>query len=162
MNTIEELQQTFAYDPNTGIIKWNRKTTRKTKKGKIAGSRSNGYINIQFNKTCYYAHRLAFLLHTGQWPSKQIDHINGVKDDNRWMNLRLATMRENHMNIKKQSNNTSGHKNVHFCKTRNKWIAKVKISKTKHKQSCFESLEAAVQKAKELRTTYYKEFARHE
>jgi len=45
---------------------------------------------------------------TGAWPLDQIDHENGVHDDNRWSNLREATNTENQHNRGISRRNTSG------------------------------------------------------
>jgi hypothetical protein len=58
----------------------------------------NGYITIGFKYKHYLAHRLAFLYMTGQWPKEQLDHINGIRDDNKWANLREATPGQNSTN----------------------------------------------------------------
>lgn len=60
---------------------------------------------------------------SGEWSKLQIDHINGVKTDNRWVNLREATHSQNQCNIALQKNNTSGFKGVNYDRRRDKWIA---------------------------------------
>lgn len=55
-----------------------------------------------------------------------VDHINRDKTDNRVENLRWATCSENHMNKDKQSNNTSGHKNITWDKGRDMWRLEIK------------------------------------
>ena len=79
----EMLQERFAYAPLTGVF-----TSRKT--GKMVGVRPNdrGYATISFNgKTCR-AHRVAWFYMSGEWPTGDIDHIDGDKLNNRWSNLR--------------------------------------------------------------------------
>jgi hypothetical protein len=49
------------------------------------------------------AHRVIWAIVYGRWPRDQIDHINGVKDDNRLANLREATAVTNQRNQKRHS-----------------------------------------------------------
>jgi hypothetical protein len=60
---------------------------------------------------------------TGNWPDKELDHINGHRHDNRWSNLRESTDRQNAANRKRQRNNTSGFKGVH--RDGNRWRARI-------------------------------------
>jgi len=70
----------------------------------------------------YSLHRIIWLYVTSKFPPHEIDHINGIKNDNRWKNLRLATHKENTANRGAQANNTSGYKWV--GKFRGKWRAR--------------------------------------
>lgn len=56
-----------------------------------------GYRAFKIKGKIYLAHRLAWFLVTGRWPTS-IDHKNGKKWDNRWRNLRLATTSQNQSN----------------------------------------------------------------
>lgn len=90
----------FNYDPVTGILTWRVDRSTWVKAGDVAGSiDGNGYVNIQISGTGYKAHRLAWLWVTSEWPKAEIDHINRIKDDNRWVNLREATHSQNTINI---------------------------------------------------------------
>ncbi|MCI0598731.1 MAG: HNH endonuclease [Beijerinckiaceae bacterium] len=67
----------------------------------------------------------------GAWPIAQIDHINGDRADNRFLNLREATRTENAWNAKLRSDSHSGFKGVRRHKRR--WCAYIKVSgKQKH------------------------------
>jgi len=68
---------------------------------------------------------LAWLFVHGFDPPQQIDHINGIRDDNRIANLRLATVAENSQNVGKQSNNKSGFKGVHWHARGKKFRAQI-------------------------------------
>lgn len=75
--------------------------------------------------------RVSIKLHNlvmGITPSKNImiDHINRNKKDNRRSNLRLVNKKQNALNSKIQSNNTSGVRGVSFCK-HGKWEAYIKV-----------------------------------
>ncbi len=66
---------------------------------------------------------------THRWPVEHVDHINGVRDDDSWGNLREATRYENARNIKKMSRNTSGYIGVTYYPTcKNPWRAKLKVA----------------------------------
>ena len=96
--TAETLRQILHYNPDTGVFTWIRKP-RYAGSGEQAGSYSTkGYRRVKIGVTSYRAHRLAWFYMTGQWPVDQIDHINGIPDDNRFSNLREATAQENQTN----------------------------------------------------------------
>ena len=83
------MKDLLNYDPETGVITWVKPSSTKLKPGDIAGSDTgNGYRRVFVNGRKYLAHRLAWYLHYGVWPSKNIDHINGDPSDNRIENLR--------------------------------------------------------------------------
>ena len=88
----EFLKNRFRYDPSTGLfIRTKSVTGNKGKAGNVAGSKSGqGYILINFRGKKVGAHRLAWLYMTGNWPDKDIDHMNCNRIDNRWVNLRIA------------------------------------------------------------------------
>lgn len=84
--------------------------------GSIAGSVVDNRVNLHINRDggskLYKAHRVAWLLMTGEWPEHEIDHIDTNPTNNAWSNLRLANRSENCMNRNRQANNTSGYKGV--------------------------------------------------
>jgi len=97
MITLLRLQELLGYDPVTGIFTWRR--TRRRGSG-AAGClcKTHGYVNIGIDGRVYRAHRLAWLYVTGEWPKAHIDHINCLRHDNRWANLREATISQNKAN----------------------------------------------------------------
>ncbi len=112
------LKELLHYDPETGLF------TRFS--GNVAGTiRPDGYVRITLAREPYYAHRLAFLYMTGYFPANDVDHINHIRGDNRWENLRVVTKSENHKNRQLTSHNTSGVVGVSWHKSTNKWIARI-------------------------------------
>jgi hypothetical protein len=103
--TQDELKRILEYDQDTGIFTWKIKPRANVELGAIAGwSCNKGYINIKIYKKTYKAHRLVYFYINGIFPLKQIDHINGIKYDNRLCNLRDSTNRENCSNKTRHRN----------------------------------------------------------
>ena len=114
----------LEYDPGTGIFR--RKDGRPFTPSMVGGNKTTGeYFAIKFKRRTIYLHRLAFLLMTGKWPSKLVDHIDGIKLNNKWCNLRLASMAQNKANEGLRVSNTSGLKGVSWHKKAEKWRAYV-------------------------------------
>ena len=112
----------LSYDKDTGLFTWI-KCRKGVKKNKVAGRiDSNGYITICFNYKHYLAHRLAWWFVTENWPKNQIDHENKIKADNRFVNLREATIIQNSGNTFKQSS-TNKFKGVNWHKRDKVWRA---------------------------------------
>ena len=89
--TAARLRELLQYDPETGVFTRLVKTSNGIKVGDVAGTAdARGYILIRVDGWLHLAHRLAWLHMTCEWPKGMIDHINGVRDDNRWSNLRRA------------------------------------------------------------------------
>ena len=110
----------------------------------LGGLNTKGYIKISFNGKKYPAHRVAWAIHYGAWPAKQIDHINGVRSDNRITNLRECTCIENARNMKKPNRNTSGFVGVNWCKKNKAWNARIGLNRKRVNLGYFANLNDAV------------------
>tara|TARA_R110000787_G_C13151898_1_gene418581 strand:+ start:55 stop:546 length:492 start_codon:yes stop_codon:yes gene_type:complete len=146
MLTQNRLKELFSYNPLTGVFTRKVKLAYKSKIGEVVGCLTKaGYLTAQVNGKLYSLHRLAYLYMTGNWPDIT-DHINGVKNDNRWTNLRSCTQQQNTFNQKISSNNTSGVKGVCWEASRRKW----RVSVSNRNVGRFDSLEEATIVAKRL------------
>ena len=146
MNQIDStrLKEILNYDPDTGIFTW--RNTGRGKRRIIAGCLRNGYITINIDKIRYQAHRLALIYVYGHCDSSDVDHINGIKNDNRIVNLRFATRSENKQNIRKiQPNNKSGYMGVDFHKSTGFWRATITIMQKQKHIGLFKTPEEAHQ-----------------
>ena len=126
--TQERLKYLLTYDSVSGIFTRNttdRNNCKKCKIGETAGTLSSlGYYTTVIDGKSYPLHRLVSLYMYGSLPIKLIDHINHITTDNRLCNLREATHTENVRNRKKQKNNTSGFRGVHFDKSKGVFVAR--------------------------------------
>ncbi|WP_447775200.1 HNH endonuclease signature motif containing protein [Pseudomonas chlororaphis] len=126
--TAEEARELLAYDPTTGVFTRRVQTCNRVKAGELAGSvNGNGYLRIRVKSKQYLAHRLAWLIVTGEFPADQIDHINGVITDNRWCNLRSATRQENDRNRAVRCDSASGCIGVRRHNKADRWVARITV-----------------------------------
>jgi hypothetical protein len=133
------------YSPDSGLFTWKIEHP-KAALGSIAGyKRKDGYIYIQVNGTQYLGHILAWFYMNKEWPSDHIDHINRVRDDNRYCNLRIAGYVINSRNRTTYKNNTSGHKGISFDKKNSNWRAYISVNKRIKHLGSFSTIEAALE-----------------
>ena len=103
MITQASLKDLLRYDPETGLFVWLRKPSKRVRVGALACSASTDgkYVKVTIGRVDYRAHRLAWFYMTGEWPTEQIDHLNCLGTDNRFINLRPASARLNQQNRRK-------------------------------------------------------------
>ena len=143
MLDLEKLRKRVCYDKDTGLFKSLVKTNR-WEVGQVLGTKKgDGYLSIMVEGKNYLLHRLAFLFIEGKLPSGLVDHINCVRDDNRWVNLRHACSTLNARNTLIAKNNTSGVKGVSWHKRAGKWQAFISVDSKPVYLGLFESIEAA-------------------
>lgn len=136
-----ELKEQLNYNPETGVF--TRLKTRRTDKiGTVAGGGHNaGYIAISVKSRPYLAHRLAWLYVHGFMP-REIDHINGVKTDNRIANLRPVTRSQNNANAGASKRSRSGSRGV-FKHPNGKFRVQIKRGGKVLSLGYFETIDAA-------------------
>jgi hypothetical protein len=119
----EVFNSSVLYDENTGILSW-----RKNGKQAFSTLKNTGHLHGWFKGKTYLSHRVAWLLYYGEWPNEDIDHINGVRHDNRIENLRDVSRSANMMNASMYSRNTSGKSGVSYCKSTSMWRVQTKVN----------------------------------
>lgn len=155
------LKELLHYDPVTGHFTWIVANSNRAPAGTPAGrtGNSHGYCPIGIDGKRYRAHRLAWLYMTGEWPPEHIDHINGVRSDNRWHNLRAATLKENNRNMGLQRNNAAGYKGV--SKHGPTFRAECYADAQRVRKSGFPTPEAAAEWLTGIRDGMHGQFAQH-
>ncbi len=146
MVTHKRLTELFVYAKSSGDFIRRISTGRNGchPAGEYAGTIQNhGYLVISIDKKRYMAHRLAWFYVYGVWPKGDLDHINEDKLDNRIVNLREATRRQNMQNVRRHKHNTSGYKGVAWHHQRSKWRAYIFDNYRQIHLGLFDSREAA-------------------
>ncbi|WP_313349378.1 HNH endonuclease [Paracoccus sp. (in: a-proteobacteria)] len=165
LHSPEALHQLLRYDPETGQLFWRERgpewfsdgagrytanraariwNTKYAGKPALYGVDSgHGYRKGSIVGSNVYAHRAIWAMQTGTWPSEDIDHINGDRSDNRWVNLRSVSRRVNAKNARRRSTNTSGMMGVEQYGAHGRWRARIMVDGRTHHIGCFDSYEAA-------------------
>ena len=171
--TQEDIRELITYDPISGKAFWNKRDVKWFRESGTGGSLGNsirwnnknagkeiinknagGYIYPCILRVHFLLHRVIYLYMTGEWPLF-IDHINGIRDDNRWCNLRNVTKQENCKNRALHSKNLSGYHGVNKYKGNNKWQVKINDHNGENRfLGSYESLEEAISVRKKAEVEY--------
>lgn len=156
----DELRLLVEYDPLTGLF-YSKVGYPGVTAGKLLGGKPNkaGYIATTVLGVRYYAHRLAWLYMTGKWPLELIDHINGIRSDNRFVNLREATETQNRINSVQRAS-VSGYRGVVFHPETKKWRAVIKVGKNPISLGLFTKPENAALAYNFAAAEHFGDFAR--
>ncbi|WP_018900441.1 HNH endonuclease [Rhizobium sp. 2MFCol3.1] len=178
--SFEQISKLIRYDRETGQLTWLERqpamfkdsrwgreqscaawNARYANKPALTTKHSAGYLHGTIDGKQYFAHRVAWLLETGEWPADQIDHENGNRADNRFVNLRDVSTSVNRRNTAQYKRNTSGVTGVCFDKRRGKWMAYISTEVGQNKFiGYFPSIEAATE-ARLSRNAEFGYSARH-
>lgn len=154
--TQDLLRKHFKFNPKTGSISWLLPTSWRVKVGDEAGSVTvQGYRTIRLFGTLTPAHWLMWFNKHGYWPTEELDHKNGNRQDNRLRNLREGTKLVQSQNQKKYVTNTSGHPNVSWNVGRQRWMAYISIDKRRIMLGQFKEFERACTAAKLGKAKYH-------
>lgn len=147
--TVNQAQELFALEDGVLINRVMR--GRRAKPGAIAGSpNGDGYLRVRVNGRQFRVHRIVWLMTFGKWPVGQIDHINGIRHDNRIENMREVDAQGNQRNQHIRPDNTSGVTGVVL--ERGLWAARIKVDGKKFRLGRFKTKDeaAAARKAAEI------------
>jgi hypothetical protein len=167
--TPERAAQLLSYDPETGLFTWKPRgissfDSRFANKPAGTFDSSHKGIKITLDYVSIEAHRVAYMFMMGKWPECWIDHINGIRTDNRWCNLRPATSCENQYNRRKSKNNKVGLKGVYIANDRpnNNFRAEICYNKKRKFLGYFPTAEEAHAAYCNAAKILHGEFARYD
>lgn len=151
------IRSIFRYDDGKMLyrIKYNRNCLVGDPAGTISG---RGYLTARVNKVKVYLHRLVWVYHNGD-TELCIDHINGIKSDNRIENLRTCTYSQNSANTKPHTGSTSKYKGVSI-EGKGKWQVHISAKGVKHYLGIFTNEIDAAKAYNKKATEIHGDFAR--
>jgi hypothetical protein len=136
MLTAERLRELLDYDPEAGIFVWLSPALRARRAnvgGRAGGSAPYGYLRVGIDGGVYLAHRLVWLYVHGIWPERDIDHLNGIRTDNRISNLRHVSRSINLQNRRSaRSDSLSGLLGVEWHGASGLWHARIRAGGVRH------------------------------
>lgn len=154
----ELLRELFHYDPSVGVFTWRADAGcgGRIPAGTVAGykDKSTGYARVKVAGKLRGVHRIVWLYVHGEWPPFELDHINGIRDDNRLKNLRSATSGENKQNLRgARCDSKSGILGVSWNKRTQKWVVHLGLNGRLVHNSSHDTIESATaaRRAAELR-----------
>lgn len=173
MKTVEKnisiayLKLILRYDHTTGKLYWKERPEHHFSNLNVyrawnskyvdqeAGSTlKSGYVNITINGVSHYAHRIAWALFNGSFPSDDLDHKNRIRNDNRIKNLKDATAATNNLNQGIRKDNVSGVKGVRWDAKRHMWHATLVRNKVMLLSKFYDQKKDAVQARKRAEANY--------
>ncbi len=157
MLTAEVASQIWRYDPQTGFFFWLISPRYDVLVGDRAGNFDGKYWRLRYKHKNYKASRVAWLMVYGEWPTLQVDHINGIKTDDRITNLRQASNSENLRNRPATKKNKLGVKGV--SRTRYSYVAQISVNGENKRLGSFKTVEAAKQAYNKAAIVLHGEYA---
>lgn len=144
MLTCTELKELLEYDPETGLFRWLYYVSPTCSLQWFKGNIKGGYCTIGIKGKGYKAHRLAWLYMTGEWPKKEIDHLDQDRQNNRYLNLRDTSRTNNQLNKNKNPTRyTSKYPGVSYFSITSSWRAIIGHKNKRYYLGYFETEELA-------------------
>lgn len=141
----EDARRIFDYSIVSGKLFWRNQPSSKVPAGSIAGTLTKqGYVSLKYQGKRHLVHRIAWLYVTGEPASGQVDHRDGRRSNNSWINLRDCTQSVNQQNMRRpKSSNALGLLGVHIDKASGKPRADISVNGKNLYLGLFETPEEA-------------------
>lgn len=176
----ELLRKLLRYDSETGKLYWLQRDVSLFKETAIRSSShscnlwntrysgaeaftcmsNDGYCTGAIFGQTFRAHRVIWAIQSGTWPVNDVDHVNGIRNDNRWVNLREATRAQNALNRRSNAGSSSGYVGVSWCAPNKKWRVQTTLDGVKKHVGLFQTEEEAASAFDAIRANKNSEFVR--
>lgn len=151
-----------CFEINKGIVFWKKRPRSHFKNNQVYSMWNNRYpgneagfkgksgdyeytcMKVGLNGKTYPLGHIAWVLHYGEWPKYNVDHLDGITRNNSKDNLRDVPASINNKNRKLHRNNTSGYTGVSFCKSSRKYVAFISIDGKLKRLGLFDNIEDAI------------------
>ena len=152
------MRERINYNPETGLMTY----TNRAKGGRATGEKvgtpeKHGYIKVNFQGKKYLAHRLIWMMFYGRPANGMLDHINGIRTDNRIANLRECTPIQNSANSK-AINNRTGYRGV-VALPSGKFAVQLRRDGRSTYRGCFDTKEQAGKHYQQIHAEQHGEFS---
>lgn len=162
----------LEYEAASGLLRWKRRDREHFSSirhwkiwnaryaGKVAGTRSGrSYVMVRFQidgaQLSIGAHRIVWLFETGEWPSQQIDHVDGNPQNNHFSNLRHVSVLGNSRNKKRPANrNKRGACGVTWFTATAQWMARIGVADKSVYLGLFDNFDDALAARREAERKY--------
>ena len=166
--SFNDVNQLLRYEPESGKLFWlnrpieqfNTKRAWKSWNARYSGIEafrtigSGGHFRGWIYNKQYLAHRVVWLMQTGDWPKADIDHIDGDPTNNRLSNLRDVSASVNLKNTGMHRNNTSGVTGVSWSSAHKKWVASLMVNGCVKILGRFDDIQAAAEARQKANREY--------
>lgn len=141
--SIERLRELFSYDPLTGVLT-RRISVSNGRAGVSAGTANKrGHMVVSVDRHLLYVHRIGWALHTGMWPTFEVDHRDADPTNNRWTNLRDVPHAVNIQNRRQPNVAHIGQRLLGAFKDGDRFYSKIGVDGRRHWLGTFGTEEQA-------------------
>lgn len=139
---LKYLNKNIEYNKKTGILFWKKKIGRGLANQKCGNIGSDGYVRLGIMNKSYKLHRIIWLLENNSWPEKELDHLDGNKNNNKIENLRDVSKRVNLCNF--EIHRKGKQAGVVFDKKKKLYRSRINYNKTQIYLGRYKQKEKAV------------------
>lgn len=137
--TLTRAREVLIYDDQTGEMRWRTDQGKRAAGQPVGSQSSSGHLQTWIDGNLYQVHRLAWLLHYGEWPVLFLDHVDGDRANNKIANLRQANGSQNCANRAPARKMHGSLKGASYCKMSKRWKSSITKDGRARYLGCFKT-----------------------